>query len=340
MGVCDPSLNELAPTERLVPDISGLPKAVLFDGQVSDEHLDLLHSGIPLVNQAFHPVIAGAQHVEVFPDKIVGSERSAHGVGFGRVVHSQNGRRGLTTAMDVALKPFTRGETAQREANGYLTLGGLAIETYEPVGIFPAKHGDHLVALTKTRRDLDSLDRSEWVSGARIDSERSAEIAARNERNVSEIATVMAFLNAKGYFHPDGQIKNWAVTPEGNIGVIDTENFHHLPLGDFDAAPTAWENLDKLVRSLVLNTQDQDAKMFGVGMFADMSVQQVRAAVQSLIIEPYQRQLEQVFMDTTSAVEQQQVINLEEGVVTRFNNTPEWPSHIVNSKHQHHVSHL
>src|SRR5581483_8886159 len=129
-------------------------------------------------------------------------------------------------------------------------LAELGIETFEPVGVFPASKGEHFVVVTKKRNDLTSLDRDKWVVGRQVVDEASAEISERNNETVRGISELLGYIHSWGVYHPDGQIKNYAKTPEGEIGIIDTENLIKADLESPDATSLAWHDVEKLVKSL------------------------------------------------------------------------------------------
>jgi hypothetical protein len=321
-----------------VPDLSRIGELHSVEQQPERlSHLDSLIVGRPVVAEAFMHAVSTTRRFEVYPDKTIEESRSAHGVGFGRFVgwlpSVRKGPAEETSLLRVAIKPFGDPETALRELHGYRRLGGLGVETFQPVGIFPAQHGDHYLGMTLTRKDLKSLDRDLWVPGRRITSEATAEIASRNARTVDDIARLTAYLNAQGIFLPDGQIKNWAVNPEGTTGAIDTENITEMPLGSPDAPQEAWECIDKLVKSLILDTKDVDAKMFGVGMLAGMSLEQVRENVEELIIIPYIEELEKLEAATTNNEERQHIQALHEGLINNFYGDTSWPGHLTAAEH-------
>jgi hypothetical protein len=187
----------------------------------------------------------------------------------------------------VAIKPFSRPEDALHELNGYDVLQQHGVETFDPLGVFPAEHTDSFIVLTKKRSSLMSLDRDDWVVGRSVSSAVEAEQAQRNTKTVQEIAVLLAKLHNGGVFLPDGQIKNFAVTTDGKVGAIDTENILVKPVGDLDSPALAWNDISKLTRSLVApNTEDVD-KVFGVGMLAGLSLVDLRESCDELIMTPY-----------------------------------------------------
>lgn len=312
-----PSLHKIADNE-------------VFDGKLTEDHSRALAAGAPVVALAFADTLKPGQRFEVYPSKTIDSQRSAHGVSFGRfAVPNSSARKGYSTVLDVAVKPFKDSGTALNEMYGYHLLGGLGVETFQPVGIFPARHGNHVIGMTQTRRDMQSLDRDIWVPGRRVDSEATAEIAERNTKTVVEISQKMAFMHAYGIFHPDGQIKNWSVTTDGTVGVIDTENLIHLDIGSTDAPTLAWEDISKLVKSLILENQNEEDKMFGVGMLAGMSVGQVRENINELVLAPYIDGLIDMISDDYPE-QYQHIENIIESISNRFHTMePNWPEHLV-----------
>ncbi len=314
-----------------VPDLTRLRDAVELSDPPEISHLKALEIGTPIVALAFSERLKVVTGFEPFPEKTIDAKRSAHNVGFGRLTKrvGLGANPKIKTAIGVAVKPFDDPETALREMRGYGILEKLGIETFSSVGIFPARNGTHYVSMTQKRQDLQSLDGDLWVVGGRVMTPTEAEIAQRNAKTVREISEKMAFIHAKGFFHPDGQIKNWAVTPDGTVGIIDTENFKQVGIGNIDAPQLAWEDIDKLVKSLVVESKDDDGKMFGVGMFAGMPLDQLRRSVKDMIIIPYIEALVDNIpdddMQTYGHIE-----NLVETIQNRFfHQEQEWPSHLV-----------
>ena len=330
--------DQMASGELHEPDLARIAQLLEVEKTPNVEiQLTALKLGVPVVASEYAGEIPRTRRFEVYPDKTIEESRSAHGVGFGRFVGWLPGkRRGSVeeeSLLRVAVKPFTTPETALHEMHGYRTLGKLGVETFAPVGVFPALKGDHFIGMTLTRKDLTSLDRDIWVPGRRVTSEATEEIAQRNALTVVDIARLSAFLNARGIFLPDGQIKNWAITPSGKTGAIDTENIMQLPLGHESAPQQAWECIEKLTKSLILDTKDVDAKMFGVGMFAGMTLEHVRENIEELIIIPYIEELELMLGGETSQGQRDQIQLLYEGIVERFYSEKSWPNHIVASQH-------
>lgn len=311
------------------PDLRNLQHAEIVEEQVTPQHLDALVSGIPVVETEAHQAIIPTSNFEVYPEKTIENRRSAHGVSFGQFVGWLPTKSKFDSLLKVAIKPFNNPEDALREFTGYRLLGNLAVESFEPVGIFPAKEGSHFISMTKTRKDLVSIDRDEWVVGRRVDSESTAEITERNTRTVQDVSRVLAYVHANGVFHPDGQVKNWAVTPEGNIGIIDTENLQKREIGHGDSSELAWQDINKLVKSLILNSKDSDAKMFGVGMLHGLPLNQLRESIEELIIFPYVEELMRLSVNAPDEVMRRHEHNLFEGIMDHFYNDLAWPQHYL-----------
>jgi hypothetical protein len=315
-----------------IPDISRRHLAVPFSEMIGEEHLDALSSRVPIVSEEHIGAVRGPLRAVVYPDKIIEQARSAHGVGFGAL----RTRDRDNSFIKLALKPFNHYETAAKELGGYLWLAGLSIQTYQPFGIFPAEHGGHYISMSHTRKDLDSLDRDKWVKGGRVTSAEDQEVHERNERTVEDIAKCLAIVHSHGGFLPDSQIKNWAVTPEGKIGPIDTEKFKTVTLGDESSSQLAWGDIDMLVKSLVLTNDgnDQD-KIFGVGMLSGMNLHNVRNAIERLFIEPYSNQLGEIMADSTDSSILEQCELLFSGVLGRFYSDEDWPQNFIDQQATH-----
>lgn len=316
--------------ELYIPDLRPIRQSEVFGSELNDDHEKALMHGRAVVSAEFSESLQAVQGFEVYPSKTIDSQRSAHGVSFGRfTARNPNARKGIKTLVDVAVKPFDNPYDALREVQGYEILKSLGVETFTPVGIFPAESGTHFISMTQTRRDMQSLDRDNWIVGMRVDSERSAEIVERNVRTVTEISQTMAYLHANGVFHPDGQIKNWSITTDGTVGVIDTENMTRTELGSSDALTLAWDDINKLVKSLILVQQSEEDKMFGVGMFAGMTAMQARKSIEELIVIPYIDALVDNLTDEDQ-LKYEHIENLAESISNTFyNREPEWPQHLT-----------
>lgn len=315
-----------------LPDITGLPSAEVTQAVSPELHYaHALEAGRPIVSLAYSGTLTGARSFEVFPEKIVESSRSAHGVGFGRFIsYLPTGRKRDDTLLSVAVKPFNDPETALREFFGYRKLGELGVETFKPVGVFPARNGDHFIGVTEARKDMMSLDRDEWVPVDRVSDARTAEINERNVRTVQDVSVGMAYIHSLGVFHPDGQIKNWSATTTGKIGIIDTENLKQVPLGHESTGLLAWHDIEKLARSLVYDSRGTDeGKMFGVGMLKGQSLVQLRHSIEHLIIAPYTDALTFMAENAGSDQDRQQMQDLFDAVIDRFYSDDTWPSHLV-----------
>lgn len=241
------------------------------------------------VNEEYADVIGRANRFEAAEDKVIERSRSAHEVGFGRITkHCSAKQSGERHALSVAVKPFNDVRPAANEVLGALRLEELGVETYSPVGVFPTKSGD-VAVVTKKRDDLMGLDRDTWVVGRRVETEEQANDAERNTKTVQDIARMFAWLHSNGIFHPDGQLKNWGVTPEGTIGTFDTERHIKLASGDSRSGSLAWTDIDKFIASLV--TKSKEGSIYGVGMLHGHSQSQMKSSVSELFLEPYEESL-------------------------------------------------
>ena len=170
-----------------------------------EEILDALRFGGAVVSLEFSERLDAATRHEVFADKVIAENRSAHGVGFGKLVgRRQNKISGSGEILRVAMKPFGNPEGATTEMVGYWTLKSVGVETFAPVGVFPsAMYPDVYVVFTQKRDNLQSLDRDEWVKGRQVRTVEEARTAERNNRTVKEIASTLSWLHGHGIFHKD-----------------------------------------------------------------------------------------------------------------------------------------
>ena len=100
-----------------------------------------------------------------------------------------------------------------------------------------------------------------------------------------------------------------------------------------------WENVEKLIKSLVFKTDikaindtpgsEEPDKIFGVGMLHDMPTEQVRNFAVTVIINNYLNSLDEnaISMDTENAYRYADFIRKR--FLERLANDNSWPSHIV-----------
>lgn len=317
--------NAIAPH---MPDVAATP-VVMHEGQGTDKYAQMLYLGRAAITKASEEFVGQVRQTVLEPGEIVESQRSAHQVGFGYFMYRPRGIR-QPLSQPVALKPFARAENALNEVKGYQMLADLGIETFEPVGIFPAANGEGFISVTKRREDLISLDRDRWIVGRRITDEASQEIAARNTETVQEVSKLLAKIHLNGVYHDDCQLKNFVKTPTGQIGMIDAEGVASMPLNDPAAGSRAWENVDKLVRSLVVYSGENtsDDSIFGVGVLQGMSLQDTRSGIEELVIEPYLNTLSEA-LDAADDSQAAHVQALFDSVDGQFYGDRNWPSYRV-----------
>lgn len=288
----------------------------------------ILRLGRAVVAAAEDGVAQSFIEARVSPDKVIEERRSAHQVGFGVMLDCERSFKGKPRKHSVAFKPFNSPEDAVKEVRGYLTLKELGVETYDPVGIFPSADKEHYVVVTQKRADLTSLDNDTWVVGRRVVDEATDEISKRNSETVKSIAAELAYIHSNGVFHPDGQIKNYAITPDGKTGIIDTENLTKIEINGHSEGDRAWYDIEKLVKSLIVNTQDQeDATLFGVGMLHGMPLNDTRRCLEELVISPYTNALLEQ-LDDCDENREQYIQNIYDGVERMFSDK-NWPEHFI-----------
>jgi hypothetical protein len=321
-----------------IPLMGAIDRLIPFEsGQSPKRYVAALMSGRLVVSGGFVEEVSKAREVEPFPDKLIHSRRSAHGVTFGRMLGRSFSGRTKPSSKSVALKPFHNLHDAVNEMEGYLKLQDLGVPTFEPIGIFPAVTGSHVIGVTVKNNNLVSLDRNEWVVGRKVDSEESMAQAERNNQQVKSISETLAYIHANGVFHPDGQIKNFATTASDKIGIIDTEQMVVGKPGDENAKDLAWQDIDKLVKSLVLYTHEDtsisssdpdEGSIFGVGMLAGLPLNTVRASIEELIVHPYLARLETMVEDAGPKIISQ-IEMLFDSVAGRFYEDETWPQHFI-----------
>ena len=256
-----------------------------------------LHDNV--IAEDYYHKLHMALRMEEYPGKIIDESRSAHAVGMGRILkHRRTKQNKVGNAMNVAIKPFNDIDKAANEVWGYWQLQDLGIETFDPVGIFSDPFTAEPLVLTKKRNDFTSLDRDEWIAGGSVQNDQEERQHHKNLAAVRDIARVMARMHLNGIFHPDGQIKNFAVTNTGVIGVIDTENLFQIDLTQQNPYPYAIKDIEKLMRSLVekavtQNIKTDQDKLYSVGLFHKNSNNMTRSKYHDLFLVPYTEQIGQ-----------------------------------------------
>ncbi len=330
------TLKAIQPSSEPQESLSHQPKLwaelvlIDFEADKKHEYIRVLELGKAAILSSQVELVRGSE-VEVDAIKKIEHRRSAHEVGFGLFRHNNKpDPKGKPRKTQIALKPFSRPDNALHEVFGYLVLQELGVETFEPIGVFPAELTESYVVVTKKRNDLTSLDRDRWVVGRRVVDEATSETALRNNASVQEIAKLQARINANGVFHPDGQIKNYAKTPKGTIGIIDTENLIFNVTDADRGGQQAWADIEKLVKSLIVNTQDrQDTELFGVGMLYGLTSVSLRRSVEELIINPYLDELCAQQKLAGNLSKSDYINGIYESVAGRFLSDTAWPSHLI-----------
>ncbi len=311
--------------ERFIVDDAQMP----YDETATAYQQEALLHGKPVTSEVFDEVLSRVTSQEVYPDKIIDASRSAHQVSFGRLIGMRRGKHTRGTVMSVAFKPFDDPAKALQEFNGYRILQDAGIQTFEPVGVFLSEGRTHFIVVTRKRDDLMSLDRDDWVVGRQPHNEAEIEITERNTQTVKDIATTMAHLHANRIFHPDGQVKNFAITVNGRVGVIDTENLHRTETDSDMLHELVWRDIEKLVRSLIIIGSDdrEDDKIFGVGMLGRTQLPTLRTACEELIFTPYLQQLERAMEANPEDEDSLTYIGIS--ISERFKNETQWPAYLV-----------
>lgn len=267
-------------------------------GPVVPERIGLHTSGMDVVNlfedyegaarlvvaEQHRPFIENGQFIQP-TGEVFDSTVSAHGVQFGRIIGTRWGEGGRTkTTSGVAIKPTGGLHEALHEAAGYQKLEALGVPTYCPVAIVTTRDGSFVI--TRRRNGLISLDQDRWVRGMEPVDEKGVEDLERNLATVRDISQTMAWVHVNGLFLPDGQVKNWAVTPEREVGAIDPEKHEQLALGHNDAPERMWADIIKLYKSLRLSHADPEG-IYGVGLFHNVSPGMLEQLFVTYTLNPY-----------------------------------------------------
>jgi hypothetical protein len=318
-----------------VHDISGLTPVELFD----QKNELFFGDRSALIAVGYEDIVKRAIESRLIEDKVTQEIISAHQVGIGMLYGYKRkaGPNGIPVTdtskrgniMSVAMKPFRDMDKAANEYMGYQILRSIGIETFDPVGIFPSNDGETSVVITKYRSDLKGLDQDTWLVGRRVTSQEDIKTHELNTKTVKEIAEVLAILHSNGVFHPDGQIKNYAITENGQVGVIDTENLTVVD-DDFELASAhAWRDIQKLMRSLIKSTKEDGT--YGVGMLAGMSNETLRNCFEELFLDPYTNKLAELSNEKNA----QRIEELYDGLIENYHHDVDsWPSSLVGPEEQ------
>ena len=281
-------------------------KTLVQNPNLTTEHLkEVLNAGYGVVSPEFAEVLRSAKKHKVYTDKMIDERHSAHQVTFGIFVGERTTKKGnhvIGKTLSAAMKPFGEPEHAVNEYLGYQVLQRLGIETFQPVGVFPSRHHNNFVVVTKTRGDIIGLELDDWVKGMQPEKPGDVETLERNKQTVKEVAKILAWTHINGVFLPDGQIKNFIATASGQVGVIDTENLKVKPIEHEDTEGLQGEDFTKLIRSFI--GDPHDGKIFSIDLFHGFSPDKLQYWTNELIIEPYTLALLQYTMEQGSSVMQ------------------------------------
>lgn len=181
---------------------------------------------------------------------------SAHNVTFGVAEIWTNNGQGLKV-MRVAVKSFTKPEKALKEAVNTKQVLNRGFRTVYPIGVIA--DGELGFLITKARSDVQSLDKELWNQ---YHTGRQ-EVRDYFESLLYKTAIVLADYHARGIRHSDTQMKNFWVTPRGNVEGIDWEAstiYPPNPTKD-QFVVAAFDDLVTLFTSLSGENQDFDIEV-------------------------------------------------------------------------------
>ena len=204
------------PVQRLEQFIAGGPKTRgIYVGMLAGAE-DGVYVSPDVATKLGQENLPEIIEVEPLPGAQLGAGDSHHEVMIGS---AQVKIGDETSFLKVAIKPFTTdSEAAGKEHGALIAAKRLGFDTFSALAV--AKDGDTTYLITEWRDDVASLDSEEWhVSPS--DSRRYTEEVLPN---LYFIAINLAKMNAKGLFHGDAQIKNFAKNKEGECVVIDLED--------------------------------------------------------------------------------------------------------------------
>lgn len=140
---------------------------------------------------------------------------SAHNVSF--CTAEFRGPKGLPLDLPVAIKTFTSARNALEDAvaNQYALDRGF--NTTHPICVIT--NSQHSYVITQVRKDVQPLDTEPWHQF----NSGSIEVRQHFLSRLTGISELLANLHANGINHADPQVKNFWVTPEGEIETFDWE---------------------------------------------------------------------------------------------------------------------
>ncbi len=143
--------------------------------------------------------------------------KSAHNVSFATAeLRTPSGNLERIT---VAIKPFDKPRKALADAvaNGWVLERGF--NTTDPICVILDEQGSYVV--TPAKRGVQSLDTEPWHQ---FMSTSDSTIEDHFRHRLSQVGSLLANLNFRGIDQADSQLRNYWITPTGDIEPIDWES--------------------------------------------------------------------------------------------------------------------
>ncbi len=145
---------------------------------------------------------------------------SAHGVFFADLQVVKRDKLGGVSRerTPVAVKRYDNPGSALVEFVNTLSVREKGIATVEPLCVVLNESQSSLV--TRAKGEIRNLDGEPWQPFVSADADSQVLMGTR----MKKMATLLADLHAQGIFHGDAQLKNFVITPDGSIELLDWES--------------------------------------------------------------------------------------------------------------------
>lgn len=211
---------------------------------------------------------------------------SAHNVTFG--VAEMRNTEGRIKSLNVAVKQFSKSESGLAEAVNNYTVLSRGFKTTLPIAII-SDNGSGGYVMTLARKDTKSLDTEPWHQYQSGNSRTRFYF----EQLLYRASVILSSYNCSGIRHGDAQMKNFWVTPRGNVEAIDWEasTIYPNPLLIENFLTSSIDDLSTLFKSLSGEYEDFPTEVL-VGtrekkwiQFNDLVLKNYNAQVLSLFAE-------------------------------------------------------
>ncbi|KKQ10675.1 MAG: hypothetical protein US19_C0001G0013 [Candidatus Daviesbacteria bacterium GW2011_GWB1_36_5] len=170
---------------------------------------------------------------------------SAHNVSFG-IIEIRDSETGEVKLLNVAVKPFKQTAKGIIEIKNTLKVLDRGFKTVHPICFISEEDSGFLVSVART--DTKTLDSEPWSQF------HTGEFLAKTyfEQLIHRNAVLLADLHASGIRHSDPQLKNFWVTPRGNVEGIDWEasTVYPIPVSEESFLTASMDDLPTYFYSL------------------------------------------------------------------------------------------